>query len=108
MERRRLLLATSNGGGGALITFYIYQVECQAVEGMTFYDWAMSEYYDSSCGLNLNGVGNDLREDIINGNISSGDSALIKYGGGASIIPIIYTDTIIQPISYMPNFGGFD
>jgi hypothetical protein len=108
MERRRLLLATSNGGGGALITFYIYQVECQAVEGMTFYNWAMSDYYDSSCLLNLNGVGSNLREDIINGNVSSRDSYRIMYAGGAQIIPRIYTDTIIQPISYMPNFGGFD
>lgn len=107
MERRRLLLATSNGGGGALITFYIYQVECQAVEGMTFYDWAMSDYYDSSCGLTLSAIDN-LRNDIINNNVNPGDSLIIVYGPGAQIIPTISTDTIIQPISYMPNFGGYD
>lgn len=88
-----------------LITFTVNGAEYQAEEGMTFYDWAMSEYYDSSCRLNL-GFDN-LRDDIIQRNVSSGDSRGIVYGGGASITPSIHTDTIIQPISYIVNFSHF-
>lgn len=92
---------------GKLITFTVNGTEYQAEEGMTFYDWALSEYYDSSCQLILGRDGN-LRDTIIQENVSSGDSFLITYGEGASIIPGIFTDTIIQPISYIVNFGGFE
>lgn len=92
---------------GNLITFTVNGTEYQAEEGMTFYDWALSEYYDSSCLLNLGITGNvSLRDDIINGNISSDDSALIIYGWSTTTTPVIYTDTIIQPISYIANLNG--
>lgn len=90
----------------ALFTFTVNGNEYQAEEGMTFYDWALSEYYDISCNLTTSVV-YDLRNDIINFNISSDYSAVIYWGGGVPIEPSIYTDTIIQPVSYMPNVGGF-
>lgn len=89
-----------------LITFTVNEIEYQVEKGMTFYDWAMGEYYDSSCPLTIGAVGN-LRDDIINANISSDYSKWIMHSGGASIIPEIYTNTIIQPISYMANFAPF-
>ena len=90
-----------------LIIFTINGTEYQAEEGMTFYDWALSEYFDSSCNLKLS-VGNDtLKDNIINYNISPSDSFSIFYGAGLSIIPYIHTDTIIQPISYTPNYAAF-
>lgn len=92
-----------------MITFTINGTECQAEEGMTFYDWAMSEYYDDSCPLEID-INTDgyLRDDIINGNVSSSDSIWITYGGGgSSITPDIYTDTIIQSISYTLNNSAF-
>ena len=92
---------------GKLITFTVNGTEYQAEEGMTFYDWALSEYYDSSCQLNLSHDGN-LRDTIIQYNVSSGDSFSITYGDGAAMIPSISTNTIIQPISYIANFGGFE
>jgi hypothetical protein len=90
-----------------LITFTINGTEYQAEEGMTFYDWAISEYYDNSCNLVVIGLdGAHLRDNIINGNVSLDDSLDISYSS-VPIIPHITTDTIIQPISYMPNFDDF-
>lgn len=93
-----------------LITFNINGTEYQAEAGMTFYDWVLSKYYDSSCNLFLLGSGNgNLKDNIINGNVSRDDSFTIFYGGGgAPIIPYIYTNTLIQPISYMPNYSEFE
>lgn len=93
----------------SLITFTINGNEYQAEDGMTFYDWALSEYYDSSCNLFLIVGGNDkLKDTIINTNISPDESFTIFYGsGGMPIIPRIYTDTIIQSISYTPDSGEF-
>lgn len=97
------------GGGSNLITFTINGTEYQAEEGMTFYDWAISEYYDSSCNLCLlGGGGGTLRDNILNGDVSPGDSSMIFYGAGAALTPYIYTDTIIEPISYTSDFSGFD
>jgi hypothetical protein len=91
-----------------LITFTINGTEYQAEEGMTFYDWAMSEYYDNSCNLVVVGLtGGHLRANIINGNVSPGDSLDIYYAS-APIIPHVTTDTTIQPISYIVNFGDFN
>ena len=91
-----------------VITFTVDGVECQAEEGMTFYDWAMSDYYDDSCRLSvISAMGYYLRDGIIEGNVSPGDAISIVSGGGFSITPDINTDTIIQPISYMTNSGGF-
>lgn len=89
-----------------LITFTVNGAEYQAEEGMTFYDWAMSEYYDSSCRLTLGFY--NLRDDIIQSNISPGDSRDIVYGAGATITPSIFTDTIIQPITYIIDFSDFE
>lgn len=89
-------------------TFTINGTAYQARKGMTFYTWAMSKYYDSSCRLNLKGGIGNLRDDIIEDNVSFGDSVSIKFGTAPDITPAIYTDTIIQPIAYTPNFGGFD
>lgn len=93
-----------------LIMFTVNGTEYQAEEGMTFYDWAMSEYFDSSCNLRLGITDNgNLKDDIINMNVSSDDSIpIIWYGSGVSLIPSIDTDTIIQPISYMPDNSAFD
>jgi hypothetical protein len=92
-----------------LIIFNVNGVECQAEDGMTFYDWALSKYYNSLCNLFLIGENVNLKDSIINRNISPDESFTIFYGsGGASIIPYIYTNTIIQPISYMPNYSGFE
>jgi hypothetical protein len=93
---------------GNLIAFTINGTEYQAEEGMTFYDWVISDYYDSSCNLYVLTGGNvDLRDDIVNGIVSPDDHTGIYYGSGASLIPYIYTDTIIQPIAYTPDFGAF-
>lgn len=93
--------------GGELITFIVNGIEYQAEEGMTFYDWAMSKYYDDSCQLSTF-IGLNLRDGIIAGNVSPGDAVVIFYGPGTSLIPNINTDTIIQPISYTPNAGGWN
>lgn len=91
-----------------LITFTVDDVEYQAEEGMTFYDWAMSDYYDDSCGLSvISAMGYNLRNGIIEGNVSPGDAISIVNMVGISITPNINTDTIIQPISYMVNSGGY-
>lgn len=86
----------------SLITFTINRVEYRAEEGMTFYDWAMSEYYDDLCRLTISGA-YDLKDDIINLNINPGMQYQIVYGSGFLIIPSIHTDTIIQPISYIAD-----
>lgn len=90
-----------------LIIFTVNGIEYQAEEAMTFYDWALSDYFDSSCNLSICFDGG-LRNEIIEYNISSGDSCVIMYGAGSPLRPSIDTDTIIQPISYMPNFSDFD
>lgn len=87
-----------------LITFTIVGTEFQAEEGMTFYDWAMSEYYDSLCPLTLGAY--NLRDDIIQRNVSSDDSCFIACGTRGEIVPTIYTDTIIQPINYITKSDG--
>lgn len=102
---------SSSGGGNnevtaPLITFTVNGTECQAEEGMTFYDWALSYYFDSSCNLSIS-VGGVLRNEIIDYNISAGDSHMIMYAGGTPVSPSINTDTIIQPISYMPDTSSF-
>lgn len=93
-----------------ILTFTINGTEYQAEEGMTFYDWAMSDYFNTSCPLNMTMLSYpNLRDCIIGEGISASDSVHIGYGaGGASVTPNIFTDTIIQPISYMPDFSGFD
>lgn len=91
-----------------IITFTVDDIEYQAEEGMTFYDWAMSDYYDDSCGLMIiSAMGYNLRNGIIEVNISPGDAISIVNGTGLSITPDINTDTIIQPISYMSSSSGF-
>ena len=91
-----------------LITFYVDSRAYQAEAGMTFYDWAMSEYYDESCYLAIALSCNpDLRNDIINANVSPGDSIAIFSRSGIPITPYIHTDTIIQPISYMLDVSEF-
>lgn len=101
---------SSSGGGNnevtaPLITFRVNGTEYQAEEGMTFYDWALSAYFDSSCNLSISGSG-VLRNEIIDYNISAGDLHMIMFVGGMPINPIINTDTLIQPISYIPDFSG--
>jgi hypothetical protein len=94
-----------------LITFTIDEIEYQAEEGMTFYDWALSEYYDSSCLLHLNNGCYNFRNDIIEGNVSSDDIIHISYGniGAPALIkPEIYTNTIIQPISYVIDRSNYE
>lgn len=101
-------MINDEGNSGNLITFTINGTEYQAEDGMTFYDWALSEYYDNSCNLFLIVGGNDkLKDTIINTNISPDESFTIFYGAGLPIIPYICTDTIIQPISYTLNYGAF-
>lgn len=95
-------------GAISLITFTINGTEYQAEEGMTFYDWAMSEYFDDSCPLFLSTLlGYNLRDGIIQQNVSSGDAIRILYGAGGSLTPSIDTDTLIQQISYIYNVGGW-
>lgn len=74
---------------------------------MTFYDWAMSKYYDDSCPLTIN-LAPNLKDGIIAGNVSCGDRISITTLSGFDLNPTIYTDTIIQPISYITNMGGID
>ena len=93
-------------GSAALFTFTVNGNEYQAEEGMTFYDWALSEYFDISCRLTIN-VSSNLRDEIIENNISSNVSACIFWGAGVPINPSINTDTIIQPISYMIDSSMF-
>lgn len=89
-----------NGGGSVtLITFTVGGSDYQAEEGMTFYDWGMSKYYDSSINLVV-----DLAYDN-----SFGESCEL-YGNtptdccneaGLSYSPNILLNSVIQPITYM-------
>jgi hypothetical protein len=105
-ESKGLKFKSKEKSGPVLITFTINGTEYQAEEGMTFYDWAISEYFDSSCNLNSPVYNGNLRDAIIQGNISSSNSYPIYYGGGFPVTPSISTNTIIQPISYTVNLGG--
>jgi hypothetical protein len=87
------------------ITFTICNVECQAEEGMTFYDWALSEYYNPNANLTA-GSGISLRQWCLEN--TSDVSTLISYGNNITLTPTIYTDTVIQSISYNINAGDYE
>jgi hypothetical protein len=99
--RRRALLAASQssggGGGGNLIIFYIDGIECVAEDGMRFYDWILSDYFDTTnpynlAGLNLDNV--NFREFIREYGL---DYPNITTGGGIYFTPRIYADELIIP-----------
>lgn len=92
------------GGGSSLITFIIDGREYQAEEGMTFYDWAMSEYYDSNIPLTAH-LYSTLRESC---ELLGNTSAACFNGGGLSYIPDVQLNSVIQPISYIVDTGAYD
>ena len=90
-----------------LITFSIAGIECQAEEGMTFYEWAISDYFNEAAPLRIFVDNTNLREQIINYNIDYNDSIGIYNMAGLGYIPQIVTDMVIQPIAYNVNTGGW-
>ena len=90
-----------------LITFSIAGIECQAKEGMTFYEWAISDYFNEAAPLRIFVDNTNLREQIINYNIDYNDSIGIYNTAGLEYIPQIMTDVVIQPIAYNVNTGGW-
>ena len=89
---------------GNLITFTVDGIEYQAEEGMTFYDWAMSEYYDSNIRLTAH-IYLTLRESC---ELLGNTSAACFNGGGLSYIPDVQLNSVIQPISYIVDTGAYD
>ena len=96
-----------NGGGPVLITFTVNGKECQAEEGMTFYEWAISDYYNENTHMrSFSNTTISLREFCIN-NGDTGDA--ICTDSGLPYTPSIATSTIIQDgCEYNVNIpGGF-
>ena len=90
-----------------LITFSINGVECQAEEGMTFYEWAISDYFNETAQLYISTNNNaNLREQIMEHNIDCNESIPIYNMAGLAYIPYIMTDAVIQPTAYNVNTGG--
>jgi hypothetical protein len=71
---------------------------------MTFYDWALSEYYNPNANLTA-GSGISLRQWCLEN--TSNISTLISYNNNTTLTPTIYTDTVIQSISYNINAGDY-
>ena len=86
------------GSGATLITFTVNGTEYQAEEGMTFYDWGMSKYYDSSINL----LAGDLFAETFNESCQTfGNTSTQCYSkGGISYSPNILLNSVIQPITY--------
>ena len=92
-----------------LITFSINGVECQAEEGMTFYEWAISDYFNETAQLYIYvGLNNNLREQIMKNNVDCNNSLPIVNEAGIPYTPYIMTTVVIQPIAYNINTGGFE
>lgn len=81
-------------GDPILITFTVEGIEYQAEEGMTFYEWAISDYYNESVNITtLADFGTPIREYCLN----NGDTGTeLCSGSGISYTPKITTSTIIQ------------
>ena len=87
-----------------LITFSINGVECQAEEGMTFYEWAISDYFNETARLYMYiGDNSNLQEQIMKYNIDCNESMPIYNMAGVSYTPYITTTAVIQPIAYNVN-----
>ena len=86
-----------NGGvTPTIITFTIAGSDYQAEEGMTFYDWGMSKYYDSSINLRTD-LENTFREGCeLHGNTSTECMNM----AGLGYTPTILLNSVIQPITY--------
>lgn len=107
MRRRALLAASQSSSGGNLITFYIDGIECTAEDGMRFYDWILSDYFDTTnpyslAGMNMDSV--NFREFIREYGL---DYPKITTGGGFSFTPEIYADKLIIPNQSYVIGGGF-
>ena len=92
-------------GGPALITFTVGGKECQAEEGMTFYEWAISDYYNEN--VNMYSVHNttiSIREYCIN----NGDTGCGLCASSGMHYSGITTSTIIQDGGeYVVSSSGF-
>lgn len=91
--------------GGNLITFTIEGIEYQAEEGMTFYGWLISDYYDGSANLYVRGTDNAKNYCIQYGNPHvSLQTATNSYS------PDIHTDDVIianqDYAVFIPDVGG--
>ena len=85
-------------GDGSLITFTVNGVEYQAEEGMTFYDWGMSEYYDSNIQL----VADITHDKTFKESCEIyGNTPTTCYSpSGLPYTPGILLNSVIQPITY--------
>ena len=86
-----------------IITFTVAGNEYQAEEGMTFYDWGMSDYYDSRIPLTAD-INTTFRESC---ELYGNTSTPCFNGVGFPYTPTIQLNSIIQPISYVINAGSF-
>jgi hypothetical protein len=87
-----------NGGASPIIiTFNVGGKEYQAEEGMTFYEWGMSKYYDSSINLRA-----DLSDTSFNESCQNfGNTSTYCFNmAGMGYAPSIYLNSVIQPIMY--------
>lgn len=92
-----MLAASQSSGGGNLITFYIVGIECTAEDGMRFYDWILSDYFDTTNPYGLAGENMDsvnFRAFISEYGL---DYPRITNSGGFSFTPSIYADELIIP-----------
>jgi hypothetical protein len=83
-----------------LITFYINSVEAHAEEGMTFYDWILSDYFDTANPYGIAGqnIYADVREFVREYGL---EYTIIYTKSGFEFNPNIHTtDTIIDGQSY--------
>lgn len=71
---------------------------------MTFYDWGMSEYYNSNIILTVE-LGKTFRESC---ELYGNTPTICFSNAGITYTPNIYLNSVIQPISYILNTGALD
>lgn len=108
MRRRALLAAsTASEGGGELITFYISGIACTAESGMRFYDWILSEYFDTSNPYGICGIDMDQRN--VQGFVKQYGliyTTIVSSGGMTYTPPIDTLDVIVANQNYTVPGGG--
>ena len=106
MSRRYNLLASlsNDSGGGNTFIFYLGNSECVAEEGMTFYDWIMSDYFDYVYFMGPPTI-SEYRNWISQWNYN--ENSELRGAAGAYYIPKVRLLDEIQPINYVYDNSGW-